>query len=80
MEVRWSAGATHFRNAFLSGSGCGGGNPVPQPPPSDFDHWHQDFGANAVFRVASFVVPAGVPQGAYGSNPRYRSASARGPI
>jgi hypothetical protein len=66
VEVRWFASATHFRNAFLSGSGCGGGNPVPQPPPSNFDHWHQNFGDNAVFRIASFVVPAGVPQGAYG--------------
>jgi hypothetical protein len=66
VEVRWTASATHFRNAFMSGSGCGGGSPVPQLPPSNFDHWHQNFADNAVFRIASFIVPASAAQGAYG--------------
>lgn len=66
VEVRWSASATLFRNAAMSGSGCGGGVPIPQPPISNFDHWHEHFADNAVFHVASFIVPAGAPQGAYG--------------
>ena len=55
IEVRSLAKAAHFRNAARSGSGCGGGSPVPIGPASDFDEWHITAADNAVFRLATFV-------------------------
>lgn len=54
VQVTWWANAVHLRDGVLWASGCGGGNPVPDGPAADFDHWHQTPGDNGFARVAVF--------------------------
>jgi hypothetical protein len=66
IEVSWWASAVHFRDAVLSGGGCGGGDITPVLPPiSDFDHWHTNPADNGFSRVALFSLPGTALEGSY---------------
>ena len=65
IEVSWWASAVHFRDATMSGGGCGGGNPTPLGPISNYDHWHVDQNDNAFSRVSLFSLPGSLLEGSY---------------
>jgi hypothetical protein len=65
IEVSWWASAVHFRDATMSGGGCGGGDPTPLGPISNYDHWHMNAGDNSFSRVALFSLPGTLLEGSY---------------
>ena len=65
IEVTWGASAEHLRDARIYTSGCGDGDPVLVSAVSTREHWHENFGDNAVARTTRFSVAGDADQGAY---------------
>lgn len=71
VRVHWSATAPHLRNAQITFSGCGGGNPLlvePTPAAPDIEayrHWHINALNNTVTQYNEFEIPAGADPGCY---------------
>lgn len=66
IEVEWWASATHLRDARLSASGCGAGNPGLSTSAATREHWHESFGNNFASGTAVYDLPGTLPQGSYG--------------
>jgi hypothetical protein len=65
IEVTWSAWAAHFRSAFASAGGCGGGNPSLASSVASAEHWHVNFGDNSMTRSTLWSLAGSLPQGSY---------------
>src|SRR4029079_4994231 len=53
------------RDATMAGGGCGGGDPTPLGPISNYDHWHMNARDTALSSVALFGLPGSLLEGSY---------------
>jgi hypothetical protein len=71
VRVLWQASATHLRNAELTFSGCGAGNPIlVQPTPAapdieEYRHWHVHKDDNSISQANEYEIPASLDPGCY---------------
>jgi hypothetical protein len=69
--VRWQATAAHLRDARITFSGCGAGNPLLVQPTSAapdveaYRHWHVGELDNTRLQTNEFELPAGADPGCY---------------
>lgn len=72
VRISWRATATHLRDAHITFTGCGAGNPLlVQPTPAapdieEYRHWHVNQFDNTVLQVNEYQVPPTLAPGCYG--------------
>jgi hypothetical protein len=65
IEVTWGASAAYLRDAEISASGCGDGDPRLLSALWTREHWHESFGDNSVPRTTLYGLPGSADQGSY---------------